>query len=159
MKTEVFVRRSRIPAAAADVFQWHDRPDVFEQLTPPWERVRVVERTGGIADGRMILEMRVGLLHRRWIAQHVDFQPGRQFRDVQVAGPFARWEHTHTVEPDGPAACYLEDRIEYALPLGWLGKLAAGRFVKRKLNRLFAFRHRVTAEAFQPVDPKNPPAP
>jgi len=55
MKTEVFVRRSRIPAPAATVFHWHDRPDAFEQLTPPWERVRVVERTGGIADGRLIL--------------------------------------------------------------------------------------------------------
>jgi hypothetical protein len=95
MKTEVIVKRTRIPAPAAEVFQWHDRPDAFEQLTPPWERVRVVERTGGIADGRMVLEMRIGPIRRRWIAQHVDFQPGRQFRDVQIAGPFAHWKHAH----------------------------------------------------------------
>ena len=43
MKTEVIVKRTRIPAPAAEVFQWHDRPDAFEQLTPPWESVRVVE--------------------------------------------------------------------------------------------------------------------
>jgi ligand-binding SRPBCC domain-containing protein len=159
MKTEVFVKRTHIPASASEVFHWHDRPEAFEQLTPPWERVRVVERTGGIADGRMIIEMRIGPLRRRWIAQHVDFQPGRQFRDVQIAGPFARWEHTHTVEPDGPSACYLEDRIEYALPLGWLGKLAAGPFVRKKLDRLFTYRHRVTAEALRSADPRNPPAP
>jgi ligand-binding SRPBCC domain-containing protein len=156
MKTEVFVRRTRIPAPAAAVFQWHDRPDAFAQLTPPWERVRVVERTGGIANGRMTLEVQFGPLRRRWVAQHVNFQPGRQFRDVQIEGPFARWEHTHTVEPDGRSACYLEDRIEYALPLGWLGRLLAGRFVRKKLDRLFAYRHRVTAEALRPVDPKNP---
>lgn len=158
MKTEVFVRRTRIPAPAAEVFRWHDRPEAFEQLTPPWEHVRVLERTGGIADGRLVIEMRMGPLRRRWIAQHMDFQPGRQFRDVQISGPFARWEHTHTVEPDGPSACYLEDRIEYALPLGWLGRVFAGPFVKKKLNRLFDYRHRITAEAMQPVDPKSPPA-
>lgn len=159
MKTEVFVRRTRIPAPAAEVFQWHDRPDAFERLTPPWEHVRVVERTGGIADGRLTIELRAGPFRRRWIAQHGDFQPGRQFRDVQIAGPFARWEHTHTVEPDGASACYLEDRVEYALPLGWLGRFFAGAFVRRKLDRLFAYRHRVTAEALRPVDPKKPSAP
>jgi ligand-binding SRPBCC domain-containing protein len=158
MRTEVFVRRTRIPAPAAAVFRWHDRPDAFEQLTPPWEHVRVVERTGGITDGRMIIEMRIGPLRRRWVAQLVDFQPDRQFRDVQVEGPFARWEHTHTVEPDGPSACYLEDRIEYALPLGWLGSLLAGPFVRKKLDRLFAYRHHITAEALRAADPKSPPA-
>jgi len=106
----------------------------------------------------MIIEMHVGPLRRRWIAQHVDFQADRQFRDVQIAGPFARWEHTHTVEPDGPSACYLEDRIEYALPLGWLGRFLAGPFVRKKLDRLFEYRHRITAEAVRPVDPKSRPA-
>ncbi len=145
-------------APAAEVFRWHDRPDAFEQLTPPWEHVRVVERTGGIADGRIIIEMHVGPLRWRWIAQHVDFRADRQFRDVQIAGPFARWEHTHTVEPDGPSACYLEDRIEYALPFGWLGRFFAGPFVRKKLDRLFEYRHRITAEAMRPVDPKSRPA-
>jgi ligand-binding SRPBCC domain-containing protein len=116
----------------------------------------VVERSGGIADGRMILEVRFGPLRRRWIAQHVDFQPDRQFRDVQIAGPFALWEHTHSVEPDGPSACYLEDCIEYALPLGCLGRLVAGPFIRKKLDRLFDYRHRVTQEALLPVDSRNP---
>src|SRR6185369_2137854 len=70
----------------------------------------------------------------------------RSARDVQVSGPFARWQHTHRVDADGPAACYLEDRIEYALPLGAVGALAGGTLVRRRLARLFDYRHRVTAQ-------------
>ena len=51
-----------------------------------------------------------------------------------MAGPFAHWEHTHRVEPDGPDACYLEDHIEYALPLGALGALLGSGLVRRRLR-------------------------
>jgi ligand-binding SRPBCC domain-containing protein len=71
------------------------------------------------------------------------------FRDIQIKGPFALWRHTHRFEPDGASACYLEDRVEYALPMGALGAMVAGRFVRRKLDRLFAYRHEVTASALR----------
>ncbi len=144
---ELFVRRSRIAAPAAEVFRWHARPGAFERLTPPWERVAVVEKTGGIEDGaRAVLRMGAGPFAVRWVAEHHDYVEGAQFRDVQVSGPFARWEHTHRVAPDGPSACYLEDCIEYALPFGALGALFGGGLVRRRLARTFGYRHRVTAQ-------------
>ncbi|MBX3024552.1 TIGR01777 family oxidoreductase [bacterium] len=143
---ELFVRRTHLPAPAATVFQWHERPGAFERLTPPWEAVRVIERRGGVEDGsRAVLRMGRGPLAVRWVAEHRDYIAGEQFRDVQTAGPFARWVHTHRVEPDGAAACWLEDRIEYALPLGGLGALVGGGYTRRKLARLFRYRHQVTA--------------
>jgi ligand-binding SRPBCC domain-containing protein len=69
------------------------------------------------------------------------------FRDRQIKGPFAVWQHTHSFEPDGLFACYLEDRVEYALPMGALGRMFAGRLVRRKLDRLFSYRHESTARA------------
>lgn len=146
VKTEVFSRRTRINAPAVEVFRWHARPGALERLTPPWEPVEVVERTGGIENGaRVVLRVRIGPLAQRWVSEHRDYQEGRQFRDVQVEGPFARWEHTHRIEPDGPSACYLEDHIDYALPLGTLGQLGEG-FVRRKLERMFIYRHRITVD-------------
>ncbi len=141
------MHRSKIAAPAGVVFEWHERPGAFERLTPPWERMAVVERSGGIEDGaRAVLEMRIGPLATRWTAEHCDYVKGRQFRDVQIAGPFARWEHTHRVEPAGPDACYLEDHVEYALPLGAIGALLGGAAVRRRLRRTFAYRHRVTGQ-------------
>lgn len=144
---ELFVRRSHLEAPAAEVFRWHARPGAFERLTPPWETVRVIERHGGIEDGgRVVLRMGTGPFAMRWVAEHFDYIEGEQFRDAQASGPFARWVHTHRVEPDGEAACWLEDRIEYALPLGALGALFGGGFTRRKLDRMFRYRHRLTAD-------------
>lgn len=142
-----FVRRSRLAAPASEVFQWHARPGAFERLTPPWEHVRVVEKHGGIEDGaRLVMRLGPGGIGPRWVADHVDYVPDRQFRDVQTSGPFAFWEHTHRFEAAGADACWLEDDITYCLPGGVLGSLAGEAFTRRKLQRMFDYRHRVTAD-------------
>jgi hypothetical protein len=146
MKTETFIRRSRISATAEDVYAWHASPGALERLTPPWERVKVLENTGGIERGaRVVLQVGRWPFRSRWVAEHQDFQRGRYFSDAQVSGPFAYWKHVHSFEPDGPAASFLEDRVEYALPFGALGRWFGGWFVRRKLERLFEYRHAVTA--------------
>ncbi len=63
-----------------------------------------------------------------------------------VRGPFVRWAHAHRFLPEGESASTLEDTIDYVLPLGALGEFAAGRSVRRALERTFAFRHRRTRE-------------
>lgn len=149
---QTFRKQCHIRASAESVFRWHAEAGALERLTPPWERMRIVSRTGGIEDGARVT-FRVGPFNLLWIAEHRDVVPGRQFRDIQVRGPFRRWEHTHRFLPDGPEACYLEDEIVYEFPLGRVGQMLAGRFVRRKLERLFEYRHRLTAEALEPRSP------
>jgi uncharacterized protein (TIGR01777 family) len=141
------IYRSRIPSPAEEVFAWHSRPGAFERLQPPWESVRVLERTGSIQDGdRVVVQTRVGPFWIRWVAEHSDYIEGRQFRDIQLRGPFEKWVHTHRFEPDGSDACILEDRIEYLLPFGSLGNLLGKHFTIRKLDRMFAYRHQATIQ-------------
>jgi ligand-binding SRPBCC domain-containing protein len=146
-----FVATTRIAASAEAVFDWHEAPGAFERLTPPWERVRVVRHEGGIRDGARV-SLRVGppLVSLRWDLEHRDYQYGRSFTDRQVRGPFRAWTHVHRMTPDGPGACVLEDTIEYALPFGMLGRVFGRPFVQWKLRRLFAFRHGVTRQVFEP---------
>jgi uncharacterized protein (TIGR01777 family) len=107
--------------------------------------VTVLDRSGGITNGsRVTLGIPLGPFRLRWVSEHRDYQEDTQFCDVQIAGPFARWEHMHGFVPDGPSASYLEDRITYALPLGGVARLLAGPLARQKLNRLFAYRHRIT---------------
>jgi len=63
----------------------------FERLTPPGERVRVVTHEGRIRDGAQV-SLRVGPkpFALRWDLEHRDYQPGRSFTDLQLAGPFRR---------------------------------------------------------------------
>lgn len=139
MSDKLFARHTRIQRPAAEVFEWHTRPGALERLTPPWMRMRVTERTGGLDGGRVSLLLRQGPWKTRWELEHFDYRPGEQFCDRQVRGPFARWTHTHRFEPDGDDGCYVEDAVAYRLPFGPLG----GRLVERELERLFIYRHRV----------------
>ena len=153
MKTETFVRRSRIGASAEAVYAWHALPDALEKLAPPGDHVRILERTGGIESGaRVVIQFGRWPFLRRWIAEHREFQRGRYFSDVQISGPFAYWKHTHSFGPDGSDSCILEDRVEYALPFGVVGRWFASWWVRRKLARLFEYRHRVTAREFSRGD-------
>ncbi|WP_145370953.1 TIGR01777 family oxidoreductase [Maioricimonas rarisocia] len=145
MTNELFVRRSEMPASAETVFAWHERPGAFERLAPPWDRVELVEQSGGIQDGARVV-LRVGPLRQKWIAEHRNYVPGRSFQDVQVSGPFAHWAHTHSVEPIDETRCILEDRIEYRLPAGKVGNTAGGGMVRSMLDRMFTYRHEITAD-------------
>lgn len=145
MALEHFVKRTRLPFPAQRVFDWHMEPCAFERLCPPWESVRVVRRDEPLCEGARA-EFWIGNspFSHHWVAEHREFIPGRQFRDIQVSGPFAVWEHTHRMEPQGANACVLEDRIEYQLPGGKIGAALGGQIVRRKLERTFAYRHEVT---------------
>jgi ligand-binding SRPBCC domain-containing protein len=147
--SESFVMRSRMPASAEKVYRWHAEPKALARLTPPWENAIVYEQSGGIEElgSRVKIRLKIGPLSQTWIAEHAACQPGRMFRDVMVSGPFHKWEHTHLFVPDGANASWLEDRVEYDLPLGWLGKTFGGWYARKRLGRMFAWRHAVTAKA------------
>jgi ligand-binding SRPBCC domain-containing protein len=139
-----FEKRTFVAAPPETVFAFHERPDALERLMPPWEKARVVEKTGeGIRTGaRVTVELMVGPFRFRWVAEHVSYDPPRSFRDVQRGGPFLKWDHLHAVEP-APAGATLIDTITYELPFAPFSRLAAP-FVRRKIDRMFAFRHDVT---------------
>jgi hypothetical protein len=105
----------------------------------------VLERSGGIADGaRVVVRVHQGPVSLRWVARHRDYQPGRRFVDEQVEGPFARWVHTHSFDPEGPTSCRVTDRIELTLPGAVAGGLA-GPLLRRRVERMLAYRHEVLA--------------
>jgi len=97
------------------------------------------------ARGTAVLKMNVAPFSFRWIAEHTDYEENRLFRDQQKKGPFALWIHTHRFEPDGTDACHLEDHIEYALPFHPLGNMVGASVIRKKLERIFDYRHRITA--------------
>ncbi|HEU4700197.1 MAG TPA: TIGR01777 family oxidoreductase [Gemmatimonadales bacterium] len=140
MTLHVVEHTTPLPADADTVFAWHLRPGALERLTPPWERVRVAARDPrGIVEGARV-ELRVGPgpFALPWAVRHEGIVPGRGFRDVQVAGPFARWVHHHVITPEGDGA-RLTERIEFAPPLGAAGDLAAP-LIRRRLERMLAYR-------------------
>src|SRR4051794_31450798 len=104
MKPSTFVCRSRFPVSVAELFDWHARPGAFERLTPAFDRVEILERSGGVADGaRTVIRVpMLGPFRRRMVNEHSGYEPDRQFIDTQLKGPFTKFEHRHLFEADGP---------------------------------------------------------
>jgi uncharacterized protein len=145
MDEQRYVARSPMPVPARVLFDWHARPGAFERLNPPFDRVEVLERSGGIAPGaRTVLRVHVGPVPRTWVAIHGPMEEGRSFSDRQESGPLARWEHVHRMLPDGEQRSVLEDDVRYALPLGPVGRLGAAA-AREKIESIFAYRHALTA--------------
>ncbi len=143
-----FVYRSSMPVSASDLFEWHTRPGALERLTPPWDPVKVLQRTGPLEEGtRVVLSVPLGPARLRWVSRHSDVIPGQQFKDEQIEGPFTEWIHTHLMTPNGGSAngsaggSVLEDRIRFDTPFGLLTRVLAGRMIQHRLARLFRFRH------------------
>ena len=142
-----FIRESLIHASPERVFAFHELPDVFERLMPPWENSRIIQSAPNLLPGATaIIETRIlGLIPARWEARHTVYEPPHLFEDVQVKGPFRKWRHRHRIEPHAEGAI-LRDEIEYEPPLGLLGRLASPFMVEPRLRRLFEYRHRITRE-------------
>jgi ligand-binding SRPBCC domain-containing protein len=140
-----FVKESVIKCAPARVFAFHELPDAFERLVPPWENVKMIQKADVSKIGsRAIIEQKIfGLIPTRWVAEHTRYEPPRMFEDVQISGPFAKWRHRHIVSPHADGAC-LRDEIEYEPPLSFLGSIAAPFVIVPKLEKMFEYRHEVT---------------
>jgi uncharacterized protein (TIGR01777 family) len=142
-----FVHSSLIPAPASAVWRFHAAPGALQRLIPPWHRARVESSAGDLSNLRATIRLRRGPLTLRWHAEHDPsaYIEGAQFVDVQRAGPFGAWRHTHRVDPVDRTSCLLTDRVEYREPLGRAGTALLGASIRRDLERVFAWRHRRTA--------------
>jgi len=63
---------------------------------------------------------------QHWTSVITDREEGNGiawFRDEMVGGPFPHWVHTHRFRADGDGTI-VEDRVEYELPGGPLGRVA-----------------------------------
>lgn len=141
-----FTRRTRVDAPAQALFDWHDHRGAFNRLAPPWQSIRL-ERFDGIRNGdRVVIKLGPKFAALTWVAEHRNLIEGRQFGDVQVKGPFATWEHTHGMVPEGDDSSILDDNITYRLPFAPLSQRLGGRLAEREIDRMFAYRHRVTRQ-------------
>ncbi len=148
-----FVKESRIAAPPQAVFDFHESPDAFQRLIPPWEHVKVIEGGKSLRPGsRVVLKTKLGPLSLRWVAEHTEYEPGRLFADRQVSGPFASWYHRHRFLDDGQGGTLLRDEVEYEPPLGYAGRLFGADFIREKLAKMFDYRHEVTRRIVEAGD-------
>ncbi len=100
----------------------------------------MVESPGELAVGSLIrYRLRWRALPIRWTTEISAWNAPKGFVDRELSGPYALWNHEHSFEPRD-AGTLMRDRVTYALPLGWAGRLAHWAVVKGDVERIFDFR-------------------
>ena len=151
MPDHLLERRFWLPRPRSEVFEFFARVTNLalvqpssaglRWLTPPPERLSA----GAVIDFSVrLLGVRV-----RWRSLVRECDPPYRFVDVQLWGPFARWEHQHrflerpeTDAAGGAVGTWIEDRVTYCLPLGPVGRLAHRLGGERRIAALFDYRER-----------------
>src|SRR2546425_4177100 len=134
MESRVWLARPR-----PDVFAFLADPSNLARVMPPALRVRLL--TPGVRmDAGAVLDFRLAWLGvpLRWRLFVREWDPPYRFVDVQVNGPYARWEHRHRLLEESGGA-WGEDRVNYPPPPGPLGRGAHALLVGRQLRAAWAY--------------------
>ncbi|WP_254543614.1 SRPBCC family protein [Halomarina pelagica] len=157
----VFERETRVDAPFENVWRFHSRIQGLEALTPGFLNLEI-ERVVGPDDERNPEVLAAGTRvyasirpfgvgpRRRWVSVIVEREAGEdaaRFVDEMEGGPFPRWRHTHRFERDGDGTI-VRDRVEYELPCGRLGAVAAA-FGDLGFGPMFRYRHHRTRTLFE----------
>jgi NADH dehydrogenase len=150
MSTHRLTATQFIPRPLPEVFDFFASPDNLGRITPPGMRFEFLTddrtmRSGLEIDYRLrpLLGIPVS-----WRTRIDAYDPPNRFEDVQLRGPYRRWEHRHSFQAvDG--GTLMTDEVEYELPLGPLGDIADRLVVRSELERIFGYRSAVLATALR----------
>lgn len=123
---------------------WHffSTPKNLNEITPSDMNFKILEGSEEPMFAGQVIRYKInpiGNIPLSWITEITHCQPKKYFIDEQRFGPFGFWHHLHRFSETGDGVL-MEDILHYALPLGWIGRLVAGRFVEKKVNGIFSYR-------------------
>lgn len=143
--------RQWIPAGIEPAFDFFSNARNLERITPPFLNFEVVGMsTAQIQQGSLIdYRLKLHGVPVKWRTLIESWEPRRMFVDTQLKGPYQLWHHTHRFE-ELAGGVLIEDQVFFRLPIGWLGDLVAGAFVRSDVEKIFDYRREVIAGIFSP---------
>jgi ligand-binding SRPBCC domain-containing protein len=146
MKERIFETQQWLPRPMEAVFEFFADAGNLQVLTPPWLNFCILTPqplslgVGALIDYRL----RVHGIPVSWQTEITCWEPPHRFVDEQKQGPYRLWIHEHRFvsERDGTS---IIDHVRYAPPGGWLVDRI---FVRRDIERIFAFRRTKLLELF-----------
>ena len=131
-----------LPIPREKAFAFFQNPQNLFDITPDWLDFKM----DVYQQGEKVFEGAEYDYHIRWLGLRVKwrskiqtYNPPCGFTDVQIAGPYTKWEHTHIFEEQGDKTLML-DSVVYRLPFLFLGKAAHALIVKNQLKDIFCHR-------------------
>jgi ligand-binding SRPBCC domain-containing protein len=136
----VLERSQVVPVDVEAAFAFFADAWNLEAITPRWLRFRIVEAPGTLEQGSLLVyRLHLFGVPVRWRTEIVEWRPPFGFTDVQLDGPYRRWEHTHRLRRVA-GGTEIHDRVVYRLPYEPLAGLLAPVTVRPWLASIFDYR-------------------
>jgi len=143
MKEYLLTREQIVKAPIEKVWAFFSDPENLNELTPsnmgfeittPRPLAKMFQ--GQIIEYKVRPILNIPLY---WKTEIIDVDPGSSFIDNQVKGPYSLWHHTHTFKAKDTKFTLMGDTVRYALPMGFVGRIAHSLYVKKRLAEIFDF--------------------
>ena len=129
-----------VPLPIEQVFSVFEDPRNLARITPASLGFEIVSSEPHMRRGAEIeYRIRWAGLPLSWKTLITEYDPPNVFVDEQVRGPYRLWRHRHSFRA-AEGETEIADRVEYALPLGVLGRAAHALVVRRQLTGIFTYR-------------------
>jgi ligand-binding SRPBCC domain-containing protein len=140
-----------IPVSLGQAWDFFSNPANLSVITPEKMNFRILSSNHAdtMYQGQ-IIEYKVSPLpgiRLYWMTEITHVVDQKFFVDEQRFGPYSLWHHQHHFK-EIPGGVEMTDLVHYKIPLGFLGDIAHGIFVKKELESIFSFRFKAVEELF-----------
>ena len=134
-----------VPLPIERVFSIFEDPRNLARITPASLGFEIVSSEPPMRRGAEIeYRIRWAGLPLSWKTLITEYDPPNLFVDEQIRGPYRLWRHRHMFRA-AEGGTEIADRVDYALPLGILGRAAHALAVRRQLRGIFTYRQKALA--------------
>ncbi len=144
------VSRQKLRASRAELWDFLSDPNNLKLITPERMNFEITTEPMDKVYPGVIIAYKVSPLpgiRTSWVTEITHVEEGQYFVDEQRQGPYVMWHHEHHIlEENGEYL--MHDIVSYKLPMGALGNLLAGGFVKKQLREIFGYREEVLEKHF-----------
>lgn len=146
---QVFMAEQFINKPLEQVFEFFSAAENLEKITPDTLNFKILKKsTESIQKGTLIdYQLKIHGVPAKWKTEICEWSPPYKFADNQLKGPYQKWYHTHTFETLG-SGTLMRDIVCYKLPMGKLGWIFAGAFVRADVQKIFGFRRQILKKFF-----------
>jgi ligand-binding SRPBCC domain-containing protein len=152
MKVYQLKRQQILPISLGDAWDFFSTPKNLEKITPDRMTFKVtgISGTEGEMYAGQLICYELNIIPRIstfWMTEITHIHEPYYFIDEQRFGPYALWNHQHHFR-EVPGGVEMTDELMYAVPFGWMGRLANWLYVGKEVENIFDYRRAALEKLF-----------
>ena len=143
MKLYQLRTKQELPISVEKAWKFFSDPKNLKDITPSEMNFNIISGADKSIYAGQIIQYKVSPvlgINLKWVTEITHVKENEYFVDEQRFGPYSLWHHKHFFKKIN-GGILMEDIVDYKIPYGLIGQFAHVIFVKKKLEKIFNYRH------------------